>query len=112
MAVKVDDEDASNESIYIRLKGPSSKLIPWLRDWTKMSTDEYTDAEVIKMWEDTHEADAEVIKEGFSKPAPMRKLKMLSDKIKKIPDAKVPYILEVIAAFANFEEIKEIIENW
>ena len=47
---------------------------------------------------------------GFSKLAPVRKVKMLSAVIKTIPNDKVPYIIDVIAALANFEQIDEIMK--
>jgi len=47
---------------------------------------------------------------GFSKLAPARKVKMLTAVIKTIPDSKVPYIIDVIAALANFEQIDEIMK--
>jgi hypothetical protein len=49
-------------------------------------------------------------KHGFSKLAPARKVKMLSAVIKTIPNDKVPYIIDVIAALANFEQIDEIMK--
>lgn len=49
-------------------------------------------------------------KHGFSKLAPVRKVKMLSAVIKTIPNEKVPYIIDVIAALANFEQINEIMK--
>lgn len=110
--VKIDSTDIHDEVVYVKFTGPRNKLFPWVRKWERSND---TDAQIEKSYKEDADVDDDCDEplvestHGYSKHAPKAKVKMLTNTIKSIPADKLPFVLDVIAAHANFDQIKLII---